>query len=89
MSEMFLDTYERKYWRHITVAGIDCAVGSDGLLYLFNEVDIQHKLNQHLADEGGWYFNESKDRYCVEKFGFLRVIVNPSQVVSWFGVNNV
>ena len=79
---------DRKYYRHVMFK--DCtiaALSNDGLIYVFDKVDIVHHLNRICeSDKKGWFFNQSKDRYCAEKNDLDdTVIVNPSMVVTIFG----
>lgn len=59
-------------------------VTKDGLLYRFKPEQIEDLLKNYLKDEIGWFFNETKDRYCAEKEGSY-IMINPSVVVDLLG----
>ena len=59
-------------------------ISYDGLVYRFKPEQITHLLNGLPEDQEGWFFNESRDRYCAEKEGEY-ITVNPSKVVDLFG----
>ena len=77
---------DKKYFRHVMFE--DCtmaALSHDGLIYLFDPVDIVSYLDRICkSDKTGWFFNSSKDRYCAEREGKY-ISVNPSMVVTIFG----
>lgn len=67
--------------------GVLGELSRDGLIYRFKdskEVRKAFKLGNLPHNESGFYFNSSKDRYCVEiEDEFL--LVNPSWVYSCLG----
>ncbi len=82
---MQLDRADRSYWSIVQFSnGLQCAVCGDGLLYLFEKFDIIPLLSNLPQDIDGWYFNETKDRYCAEWHSSGRIVVNPSKVYELF-----
>ena len=83
---MELTNQEKKYWQLVqfedeTIA----ALCKDGQLYMFDDKDILDKLDTLPKDKYGWFFNNSKDRYCAERNGDNRICVNPNKVFTLFG----
>jgi hypothetical protein len=84
---MELSYSDRKAWRLVmfeneTIA----AITKDGLLYMFEESDIILFLEKLPKDNQGWFFNETRDRYCAERTWENRITVNPIVVNEWFGL---
>jgi hypothetical protein len=79
---------KKKYWREVTFEnGVVAELSTDGHLYRFKADDIVPLLKDLPKDKYGWYFNDTKDRYCAEwaiKEGYI--VVNPSKVVVLFGM---
>ena len=78
----------QKYFRTVMFQDTTIAqLSLDGQIYLFDPVDIVvYLLENHLHDESGFFFNDTKDRYCAEWVeGKAKLLVNPSIVSKVFG----
>lgn len=84
-----LSRWEKRYFREVmfedeTIAYLD----KPGLLYLF-EPEEEERLTKGLpydAEEEVWFFNESRDRECVERHTDGKLSVNPSHSASIYGM---
>jgi len=75
-----------KYWKEVMFKDeIIAEITNDGLLYRFKDSIIRQKLTNLPSDKKGWFFNESRDRYCAENTFDGFITVNPSKVVDLFG----
>jgi hypothetical protein len=83
-NSMIITKMTRRYtkfakFEHGTVA----LISRDGLVYKFKHDDIVKKLDGLPHDEHGWFFNETRDRYCAEAYYDL-IEVNPSMIEKLF-----
>lgn len=66
--------------------GFECKIGRDGLAYLVPWGDAMEILKDYPKDKHGWFFNDSKDRYCAEQNDTdMNVIINPSIMAKEVG----
>lgn len=86
---MQLDRFDAKYWQLIMFQDTTiAAICRDGQLYMFDAADVEGKLAGLPKDKHGWFFNETRDRYCAEwqDSSRKRICINPSMVVQLFGL---
>lgn len=77
---------EQKYWLTCMFSnGVIARVTKNGLIYKFDAVDVTSLLSGLPEDSEGWYFNDTKDRFCAEKHKET-VVVNPSKVLELLGM---
>ena len=86
---MRLSHGEKKYWITCRVGIIDAAVSKDGLMFMFDQKDIQDALGKYPRGNKVWYFNESRDREIAELGYDSRVTVNPQFVYQNYGYDSV
>lgn len=66
--------------------GMIGSITKDGLLYMFDAIDVESELNANHPTNGQvWWFNESRDRECAERTFKNRITVNPTAVQHLFG----
>lgn len=75
-----------KYWMDVMFKDETIAeLSVDGHLYRFKADKIVHLLDDLPNDDTGWFFNDTKDRYCAERQeGYI--IVNPAKILELFGM---
>jgi len=61
-------------------------MAKDGLSYRFIPKDVITLLKDLPSNSIGWFFNESRDRYCAEWYDDDYIFINPSKVVNLFGL---
>ena len=80
-----LSQRDLKYFKYVMFSDTSMAlISHDGLLYKFStefarELDLRYE-----KDAGGWFFNDSHDRYIAEN-DYNSISVNPSAIIDIFG----
>ena len=75
-----------KYWIEVMFENTDIAeLSVDGQLYRFEANKIASLLKDLPRDKYGWFFNNTRDRYCAEWEGSY-IVVNPAKVSELFGI---
>lgn len=74
------------YWKECMFEDETIAeISKDGLMYRFLKDQVFHLLKDLPQDTLGWFFNDSRDRYCAEwSAGYKYILINPSKVNELF-----
>ena len=75
------------YWRECMFENeLIAEMSEDGQIYRFLQDQIFSHLKNLPQDNTGFFFNDTKDRYCAEwSAGYKYLLVNPSKVAEIFG----